>query len=60
MSKETVEEFLARGGKIKKVPYGEVKYEESIPKNKPNVMGRISNGQKTGNRIIKIRKVKYK
>jgi len=60
MTKETIEEFLARGGKIETVPYGEVKYEESMPKNKPSVSGRMNNSQRTGNRRIKLKGGKFK
>jgi len=60
MAKETIEEFLARGGKIETVPYGEVKYEESMPKKKPSVSGRMKNSQRTGNRRIKLRGGKFK
>ena len=60
MTKETIEEFLARGGKIQEVPFGEVKYEESMPKKKSNVSGRINNLQRTGNRRIKLRGGKFK
>ena len=59
-SKETVEEFLARGGKIQEVPFGEVKYEESMPKKKSNVSGRMNNSQRTGNRRMKLRGSKFK
>jgi hypothetical protein len=59
-SKETVEEFLARGGRIQEVPFGEVKYEESMPKKKSNVSGRINNSQRTGNRRMKLRGSKFK
>ena len=60
MTKETIEEFLARGGKIQEVPFGEVKYEESMPKKKSNVSGRINNSQRTGNRRITLRGGKFK
>ena len=60
MTKETIEEFLARGGKIQEVPFGEVKYEESMPKKKSNVSGLINNSQRTGNRRIKLRGGKFK
>ena len=60
MTKETIEEFLARGGKIKEVPFGEVKYEESMPKKKSNVSGRMNNSQRTGNRRMKLRGIKFK
>lgn len=60
MTKETIEEFLARGGKIQEVPFGEVKYEESMPKKKPSVSGRMNNSQRTGNRRMKLRGSKFK
>mgnify|MGYP001162683926 CR=1 FL=1 len=31
---ETVEEFLARGGKIQKIPYGERSYDSAQPGNR--------------------------